>query len=371
MKILITGGHITPALAVIDYVKKNHPDDEIVFLGRTYSQDSNRQLAIEKSEINKRGLKFIPYSALRVVNAGILLSWPKLAGFLSSLKRAKSVINQEKPDIFLSFGGYLAVPVALAAWLSRVPIVTHEQTKAAGMANRLISFFASKVAISFDSSRRFFNSKKTVMTGNPMRAALFNDKNRPDGCVETSRPLLLVLGGNQGSKVINQTVAQSLPTLLDHWHVVHQCGKPTLTDNYQQQLQAAAADLDKEKQDNYVVKEWIEELELAWLYDHATAVLSRAGANTVMEIAAFGVPAILVPLPNSYNQEQLKNAQWLAEAGCAEILPQDELSPSALGRLLRKIESNQQQMKLAFHKLDLEFDADKKIYQLLAEQLQK
>jgi len=146
MKILIPGGHLTPALGLIDWIKQKHPKDEIVFIGRTYSQDRLKQRAVEAYEVTKREIKFIPFSAVKFSKETIFSMIIKFFKFGRSLVQSCRLLNQEKPTVLMSFGGYVALPLTIVASMKRIPIVTHEGTRVVGLANQLIFKLAKKIA---------------------------------------------------------------------------------------------------------------------------------------------------------------------------------------------------------------------------------
>ncbi len=373
MKILISGGHLTPALAMIDYIKVNYPQDQIVFVGRKYSQTQLKQKAIEHQEVTKRQVKFIFFDAPKLVfnTVGNFFSQPVF--FITSLYQAIKIFQQEKPDVFLSFGGYLAVPLALAAKISQVPIVTHEQTLVIGKANQLIANLADKVALSFAESKIFFDqSKKLTVTGNPLRKQVFKSEERPSWFKTTSKkPILLVMGGNQGSLVLNQFVKENLLALTEEFIVVHQCGRDNLHNRYQQDLKQKANKVLGANQNKYFVLSWLNEPDLAWLYQHTKLVLSRAGANTILELIVAKLPMILVPLPSTLHNEQLKNAQWAEEKQIAQVIKQDDLTWTNFHIVFTGLEKKYLQIKSAFNKLNLPDQAEKKLYQLIQNASQK
>lgn len=368
---MISGGHLTPALALIDYIQNLHSsnNDEIVFLGRVFSQDKLKQKAFEKQEIQKRKIKFITFNTGRFASGSFVQKIKNIFLFIKSFVVAYKIVKKQKPDIFVSFGGYLAVPIAIVCWLQKIPVITHEQTRSAGMANQIIARFATKVALSYESSSKNFPLTKIVFTGNPVRENIIkSNSQRPDWLpLRLSKPLLLVMGGNQGSKIINQTIANSLEKLLFEWVVVHQCGRNTSDDNYFEQLSKKKENVDEYLRNNYFIKEWILENDLAWIYKNAFGAVSRSGANTVQELALAGLPAIFIPLPFAYNDEQFLNAQWLVKEGGAVLLDQSKLSESYLFEALDQLKQFNDMMRNNLKRLNIEKNADKKLYNLVME----
>lgn len=334
MKILIPGGHLTPALGFIDFVKKYHPEVEFVFVGRRYSQTKLQQMAIEEQEVKKRSVTFVELESARL--SGNIFSFLSAAfGFLKALFRSFQIIKIEKPTVLLSFGGYLAVPLVISAKILKVPIVAHEGTTVVGKANSLIFKLADRIAYSFPNLTNFKISSvndKAQLTGTPLREVIINEDKVTQPrwfSGKENDPIILVLGGNQGSLAINQLIKQSLRFLVTDWTVVHQCGRPNKLYHYKQELEDYAI---KEKIDSnkYFVHEWIEENDLLWLYKNSFVAIARAGANTLEELMYHQVPSILIPLPYSNFNEQLTNAKYLEERGASVVLNQEEASVSTL-----------------------------------------
>lgn len=364
--ILISGGHLTPALATIEYFQKNHPEVRLVFVGRKYSQSGGRQIAKEEELCRQMGVPFYAIDAAKFHRTNWWRNLEEIGKIFSSLWLSYDIITKERVGLFLSFGGYLAVPVALVAKLLRRKVVTHEQTKTTGLANQLIASLADRIAIAFEESRRYFPAQKTVLTGNPIRPSILRTyTRRPDWIPESKKPLLYITGGSQGSQVINNTVGLVLDELTQKFLVVHQCGQSE-HQRYRHELNERAEALPPDQQASYVVREWIDEKEVSWLFQHAALTLSRSGANTVLEITLHAVPAIFIPLPFAHNNEQYKNAQTLAQAGAAEILEQKDLTPETLISTIRDASSRRAAMRKRAEKIqsELKLDGAKELAQL-------
>ncbi|MBU0974692.1 UDP-N-acetylglucosamine--N-acetylmuramyl-(pentapeptide) pyrophosphoryl-undecaprenol N-acetylglucosamine transferase [Patescibacteria group bacterium] len=332
MKILITGGHLTPALAFIDFINKNHPDDKIIFLGRTHTQNKTKQVSREKQETAKKGVLFIPFKSIKLSRNNILEKLKAVPVLITSTFKSIAILSKNKPNVFVSFGGYLAVPVTFAAWIMRVPIITHEQTRTVGIANKLISKFANIIAVSYKESLKNFPANRTFVTGNLIRKNILSvNSTRPKWIeINQKNPILYVTGGSQGSEIINHTISQVMKYLTKDWIVIHQCGNSTKTRNYKKELTQIKNSLPMSNKNNYYVREWLDEEDLSWIYSNAKIIVSRAGANTTEEIAIRGIPSILIPLPFSHNDEQLKNAQALSNKSQAILLEQKFLNPKTL-----------------------------------------
>ncbi len=366
MKILMSGAHLTPALAMIDFIKASHPEHEILFVGRLYSQEKLAQKAVEKEEVEKREVKFIPFSAAKFVNYSLLSTVATFLSFPKTVADARKILVREKIDLFLSFGSYLAVPFALAAKSLGIAVVTHEQTVVMGKANQFIATIADKVAVSYQETAKYLKRKDFVLTGNPVRARIFaKDLAKPSWLPKEAKNILLIMGGNQGSFVINDCIQNNLVALLEDYLIIHQCGRANKIKNSSKQLEKFKENLQKDLQEKYFIKEWIEDEDLFWIYQHAKFAISRSGANSVLELSLAPLPAILIPLPNTYQDEQLANALAMQKINGALILQQEFLNSTTLLDSVAHLEKNYKQMRVSLAKNQFYQDASAKLYQLL------
>jgi len=371
MKILITGGHLTPALAFIQYLKTNKTNDKVIFVGREYSQEKNKQVSVEKKVITKLGIKFIPFSSSKLSSPNLLEKLKALPKLVVATFKAVGIINNTKPNIFLSFGGYLAVPVAFACWIMRVAVVTHEQTRTAGEANKIVAKVAKKIAVSYKETKKLFPKDRTVVTGNLIRTNIINTKGKKPTwfkqlLTKNSLPLLYITGGSQGSEVINHNISQVANTLTKDWLVIHQCGVASKQRNYRKELNKVRSHISAKTRSNYYVREWISESELAWIYSHARVIVSRAGANTTQEIAVKKIASVLIPLPFSHHDEQFKNAQALAKKKQAILLEQKLLTPQTLLQSIQTANKYHRRYRRNLESFAKPQDSAKKLYKLLS-----
>jgi UDP-N-acetylglucosamine--N-acetylmuramyl-(pentapeptide) pyrophosphoryl-undecaprenol N-acetylglucosamine transferase len=372
MKILIPGGHLTPALGLIDWIIHNHPDTQIVFAGRIYSQGSLKQKAIEAYEVKKRSVPFIPFKAVKLEKANFFSWLIKPFRFLLSLAQAYKIIREHQPNVIMSFGGYVAVPFVIAGRFCRIPSLTHEGTRVVGLANKIIFYFSSKIAYSY--SPENYNLKryqhKLELTGTPLRQAITSTKSTPQPSwikkINPNDKILLILGGNQGSKVINDLIKSNLEWIIKDYIVVHQCGRSNKLYNYASDLLSYAQNKNF-KAERYYVREWIDEEDLAWLYQHASLALSRAGANTIEELVYHQLPSILIPLPHSHFDEQMVNAKHLSVRKAAYLLIQDNLNHISLKSALVQVTKNRQIYikNLKEIKTSMQLGSEQKIYNIL------
>lgn len=366
MKIAITGGHLTPALAFIEYAK-NQDQSEIIFIGRKYSLSNKGQLAREAVEVAALKVPFVHLEVPRFTNRNPVNLVIDVLQYPVSVLSAIWLVLKHRPSILLSFGGYLAVPVAVACWLLGVPIITHEQTVVGGSANQFIAGLAKYVALSFNESKKYFPSAKTKLVGNPIRTTLMTEQaNRPSWIEQEPKdPVLFVTGGNQGSYFINTTIGQILPQLTRKYTVIHACGTSTTQLHYKNELQQLKRKLSPHQQQNYIVRDWINQTDLAWILQHTALAVSRAGANTVQELILNQVPALFIPLPFSKNDEQQRNAQIVVKTGGAEIIAQNNLTPELLLEKINKKMSMHKALKAKVAKLALPRDGAANLYALV------
>lgn len=372
MKILIPGGHLTPALGLIDWIIHNQPETQIVFAGRVYSQASLKQKAVEAYEIEKRNVPFIPFRAVKLEKAN-LFSWLiKPFKFLFSLFQAYKIIKKHQPNVIMSFGGYVAVPFVIAGRFCKIPSLTHEGTRVVGLANKIIFYFSSKIAHTYYPEnynlKRFHH--KLVLTGTPLRKAIMDAKQTsPPSWISKIKPndkILLILGGNQGSKTINDFIKSNLKWISNDYVVVHQCGRSNKVDDYASDL-LSNAQSQNIKVERYYIREWIDERDLTWLYQRALLVISRAGANTIEELVYHQLPSILIPLPHSHFDEQMVNAKYLSVKKAAYLLSQDNLSRDSLESALDQVIKNRQNYvkNLKKAKASMRLDSAQKIFNIL------
>jgi len=223
MKILITGGHLAPALAVIDEIESTHKESEIIFVGRKYALDSEKTISLEYKEIEKRKIKFIPLQAGRLTR---ILSFKTVRNILRiplGFVNGFFIIINNKPNVILSFGSYIALPIVFWGFFFRIPIYTHEQTINPGIANRIIGLFSKNIFIAFDEVKKYFNPNKIIFSGNPVRKSIFQAKDKMFN-IKKDRPVVYITGGSLGSHSINLHVKNILEKLLADYIIIHQVG---------------------------------------------------------------------------------------------------------------------------------------------------
>jgi len=366
-RILITGGHLSPALAVISELQKRS-DWEIFFVGRKYPLEGDKAISLEWQTIKKLGIPFFELKTGRLqrrLTRQTILSLIKIPwGFVQAFFLVKKI----KPEVILSFGGYIALPIAVAGWLLKIPIVTHEQTVTSGLANKFIALLAKKTCVSWSETVKQFPEDKAVLTGNPVRNEVFSFQfsvfSRKFS--KEKLPLIYITGGSLGAHSINEIVRQILPQLLIKYRVVHQCGESSVYQDYKT-LHATRYTLHAKLRRRYYLTKFIGLEEIGWVLNNADLIISRAGANTVTELLALAKPAILIPLPWAGEGEQKKNAQTLKNLGSAEILSQEKLSGQSLSQCIESLIQNIEKYKRKAEKGKklVKLDAAKKIVDIL------
>lgn len=332
MKILITGSHFTPAQATIEELRKQ-PDIKTVYIGRKFTLEGDKSQSVESQVLPKMGIKFISIITGRLQRSFTIHTIPSLLKIPFGILQSFFIIWKEQPDVVLSFGGYVAVPVVISAWLFSIPIILHEQTLVSGLANTISANFANKIAISFKENTQF-NKEKLILTGNPLREEIFADKELMDTdlkeMVHLARkaklPLILITGGNQGSHTVNKSVANALESLNKIAFIIHQTGDSKYNDF--KYLSEQRNNL--KYPERYLPVKWIEGRSMGALLKQVDLVVSRAGMNTLLELAYFGIPTLVIPLPYLYKNEQLVNAKYFEKLGLTKVLVQGELNERSL-----------------------------------------
>ncbi|UJH68204.1 undecaprenyldiphospho-muramoylpentapeptide beta-N-acetylglucosaminyltransferase [Allomuricauda sp. SCSIO 65647] len=328
-----TGGHIYPAIAVANELKKRHPDAEFLFVG-----------AKDKMEMEK-----VPAAGYKIEGLWISGLQRKLTvknlmfpfKLISSLLRARKIVNRFKPHVAIGTGGYASGPLVQMAAKKDVPCVLQEQNSYAGITNKLLAKHAKKICVAYDGMERFFPKDKIVKTGNPIRADLVNltvDKKeavRHFG-LDMEKKTLLVLGGSLGARRINQLIETEL-SFFKHKEVqlIWQCGK-LYYEEYR-----------KHENGSVKVRPFIDKMDFA--YGAADIIVSRAGAGAVSELCLVGKPVVFIPSPNVAEDHQTKNAKALVAKSAALMIREKELDDQFEKVFTALIRSEGQQKILADH----------------------
>ncbi len=346
MKLLITGGHLSPALALIEELELTKKNIDIVFVGRKYPFDLERTVSLEYKEINKKNITFISIEAgrlTRVMSISSLISIVKIPmGFIQAL----FIINKQRPDLLISFGGYLALPIVFWGYIYQIPIFTHEQTIKPGLSNKLISFFSKKIFIAFEEVKKYFPKNKTYVSGNPVKPSIFKIDEKPFE-ITKDRPVIYITGGSLGSHSINIHIKKILEPLLEKFIIIHQVGESKKYHDFED-LMLIKKKLTAEKQSRYFLVKHFFNKQVGYIYSLSDLVVGRSGANTFFELLTLKKPALFIPLPWSSGREQQHHAEIFAKSGCGEIFHQIEASQKLLrliSQMISKIEYYQNNFK--------------------------
>ncbi|MEV0967616.1 UDP-N-acetylglucosamine--N-acetylmuramyl-(pentapeptide) pyrophosphoryl-undecaprenol N-acetylglucosamine transferase [Microtetraspora glauca] len=319
-----TGGHTYPALTTIGAVRERAAaagvDLDVLWVGTADG--------LEAHVSAENGIPF------RAIKAGKLRRRPNLRELASNIAdmfripvgliQAASIAARYRPDVVLSTGGYVCVPLGLASRVFGRPLVMHEQITALGLANRILARFATRIALTHPSSIDHLPGSardRAVVTGNPIRPHLVHGDATSvweHFGLTPGLPLIYVTGGAQGSRQINTMIEEILPSLLTRSQVLHQCGAGWIG-----QLAQSADRLPEELRRRYHPVPYIGG-ELADVFAAADIVVSRSGAGTIAELTAVGKPSVLIPLVPSAGDEQRQNARYLAESGAARAILEDK-----------------------------------------------
>lgn len=329
-----TGGHLTPLVAVADKLKaKLGGDCQILYIG------SGAEM--EKRIMGEEGIpvKFVMSGKLRRYFSmeNIIDIFKVPIGFVQSLW----ILLRFMPDAIFSKGGYVAVPIVLAAWIYRIPILMHESDSTPGLANQFLSRFASRIAVAYPAAEEYFPREKTALVGNPIRQQITEGDAlmfRKESGFTESKKIIMVLGGSQGSQIINDAIVKILPQLLFNYQVIHQTGEA----NYESVVKEAAFMGIKAGREGYYAVPFMSANKLRDAFAASDLIISRAGATFITEIAANAKPAILVPISKSANDHQRMNAYALAQIGAALVLEETNLGEHILMDKISKVFSDDQ-----------------------------
>jgi len=352
MKILITGGHHSSALPVIKKLKKEHKDAQMYWVGHKHSLKGDKRSTLEYIEITELGIPFYNLHAGKFYKTYDPIRLLKIPfGFLQSM----FILLKVRPNIILSFGGYLAVPIVLVGKLFGIKSLTHEQTLVTGYANKLISKYANKVLISWPDSAKYFPEDKVVYTGIPLREEIFQP-GKDTLELNTKLPTIYITGGKTGSHNVNVLVSEVLDDLLTVCNVIHQCGDNSnfndfemLNDKYKKLI---------DKPGKYIIKKFIMEGEIGEVFDKSSLIISRSGAHIISVIISLEKPSLLIPISWVSHNEQVKNAELVKEYGLAEVLEEEGLTPQHLLNKIRDMLSHIKDYKIKDKELKRELLKD-------------
>ena len=324
-KIVMTGGgtagHVTPNIALMPALKDAGYDIE--YIG-SYN-------GIEKNLIESLGVKYHGIASGKLRRYFDIKNFSDPFRVIKGYGQAISMMRKIKPDVVFSKGGFVSVPVVLAAKFCHVPAVIHESDITPGLANKIAIKGAKKVCCNFPETLKYLPSEKAVLTGSPIRKELFNGN--PQNALKLcnfpnhDKPVLLIIGGSLGSKIVNEAVRKILPELLDNFYVIHLCGKGNLDNSLTGTI-------------GYAQFEYANE-ELTDMFALADIAISRAGANSICELLALHKPNILIPLSAAASRgDQVLNAKSFKKQGFSYVIEEENLTESTLLDAVKDVYSN-------------------------------
>ena len=329
-----TGGHIYPAISIAQALKATLQHVEILFVG------AKGKMEMEKVPAAGFEIEGLWISGIqRKVTAGNLMFPFKLC---SSIVRSYVLLRQFKPDVVVGVGGYASGPLLLAATRKGIPTLIQEQNSYAGLTNKWLAKKVNKICVAHDGMEKYFPASKLVVTGNPVRQTIKLNPNRKEEAfkhfeLDSSKPVLLVIGGSLGARTLNESVIGGLDKLKNEGiQLIWQCG-----GFYHEEMEERT----EGKRDNVILKDFIFQMDFA--YACADVVVSRAGALSIAELMLTGKPSILVPSPNVAEDHQTINAKALVEKDAAEMVSDKEAQERLIDEAIGLINDKKRQEELA------------------------
>ncbi len=339
-----TGGHIYPALAIINKLKDQDKNIDILYIGTTDR--------MEKDIVPSQGIKYIGLEMHGLNKKKILGNIKVINNFYQAYRKSKKIIQEFKPDIVLGIGGYITAPVIYAAHRMKIKTFIHEQNIIPGKSNRFLGNLADKIGVSLPGSLKYFNKDKVILTGNPRseEAYLAKQARKSTLGLTEKKKLVLIVMGSLGSFTMNEKLKEMLPKLSHKsYEVIFVTGQ-----NYYEQYKNIKVG------NNIKIVPFLDNmLNVLKVTD---LIVSRAGASTLAEITAIGLPAILVPSPYVANNHQYLNALSIKEAGGALLLEEKDFNSHNLIKMIDSIITNDQkyqELKTNMQKLGITDSTDR------------
>ena len=335
-----TAGHINPALAIANKIKEKEPNSEIIFLGT--------ERGLENDLVPRAGYKLEKIEAYGLSKKINLDNIKKMLKTLKGMKQAKQIVKEFKPDVIIGAGGYICGAAIMAGKKYKIPMLLHESNAFPGKAVKMSSKMVDEVLVSFeDAIQRLPKAKKVVLTGTPIKIKKI-DLSENQKIEEINKlglnpaiPIVLVFGGSQGAKKINETIVEIIKKKLNKKYQIILASGIKQYDYVKELLEKSNIDI--EKIENVKIMPYIYNMEI--MLNLADMVVCRSGAATIAEIATVGKPAIFVPLPNVSGDHQYYNAEVLNKAGAAEIIRNNELDENRLNKEIESIVSDKEKIK--------------------------
>lgn len=311
-----TGGHIFPAVAIADEIKRRNPDVKILFIG------AKGKMEMEK--VPQAGYEIVGLPIAGLKRKFTLSNFALPFKILKSMLKARRILKTFKPQVVIGVGGYASGPTLKAATMKGIPCVIQEQNSFPGKTNKLLANKVEKICVAYGGLEKFFPSEKIVLTGNPTRKDMVEIEGKKEEAIEhfdlnTSKKTILIIGGSLGARTLNNSIIEYLDKIPDNVQVIWQCGK-LYYETIKNEIGTSIPESVK-------LMQFVQRMDLA--YAAADIIISRAGAISVSELCIIGKPVILVPSPNVAEDHQTKNAMALVNKDAA-ILVRDEDASSDL-----------------------------------------
>ena len=327
-----TGGHIFPAIAIANAIKKLRPDAEILFVGAKGKMEMEK---VPQAGFEIKGLNIVGFNRSSLIK-NIGLPFKLVRSFL----QVRTIINHFKPDAVIGVGGYSSFPVLRFAQSKNIPTFIHEANSFAGKSNMLLGKKATKVFVATEGMQNFFPLEKLMVTGNPVRATIAQSTvSREDGIqffgLDPSRKTVLVVGGSLGAKRINEAIDNGIDEFaFNHLQLIWQTGKPY----------AETAKKRADGKTNVWVNEFITQMEQG--YAAADVIVSRAGAMAIAEICLVTKPAVFVPFPFAAEDHQTANAQYLVDRNAGLLVKDSEVQETLVSTIIALVQDEEKQNEL-------------------------
>ncbi|MDP3729296.1 MAG: UDP-N-acetylglucosamine--N-acetylmuramyl-(pentapeptide) pyrophosphoryl-undecaprenol N-acetylglucosamine transferase [bacterium] len=338
-----SGGHIFPLLAVAEELKKV-ADAKQVALDMRYFGNA----PLYKEDITTHGVVYIPVLSSKLRRYWAFQNFVDVFKFGLSIMQLLWKLFWFMPDVIFSKGGPGAFPVVLVGWWYRIPVILHESDSMPGLTNQLSARFARQAFLGFASAADYFKNIAVEVVGNPVRSSLFNRvaylQERGSDIQKVARvgfgldentPTLFIYAGSQGAERLNAFILENIEILLQKFQIIHHVGENNITQ-YTEEFRFASAQWNEAKKKRYVYKGFFKE-DIVDAYCAADILVARAGAGSIFEIAAFGKPSILIPLPDSAHNHQIENAHLYSQTGAALVIQEQNLLSALVLQELEKL----------------------------------
>jgi len=327
-----TGGHFYPIIAIIERLNELLEREKFIDVEIYYLSDN----PYDERILFENGVRFKKLTAGKLRRYFSFLNVIDLFKTIFGVIRAIGALYVLYPDVVVGKGGYASFPTLIAARILRIPVIIHESDSVPGRANIIASKFARRIAVSYPEAAEFFPKEKTAFTGNPIRRAVaipMREGAHDILKLDSTVPIILILGGSQGAAIINDAIMQAAPRLTEKYQIIHQVGVKNL-DAMQNMAEVVMGK--SQYRDRYKMYGYLNEITLRTSAGVASLVISRAG-STIFEIAAWGIPSIIVPITDSNGDHQRKNAYAYARAGGCIVIEEANLTTNLISSEIERL----------------------------------